>query len=197
MSDAPPDEGALVAALRRGERAALDVVYDRYRPRVFAFLARMTRDRLVAEDLLQDTFVRLAQRAAYLAADTRLRPWLFTVARNLALDHRRRQLLDFDRLDELATWPTPRREERSPFVHLEASETERRLEAALATLPAPEREAVLLVAVEGLAPAEAAEVLDLQGPTLRKRLSRGRKRLAAALDPDRARPALRPVKVHR
>ncbi|MBW2465255.1 MAG: sigma-70 family RNA polymerase sigma factor, partial [Deltaproteobacteria bacterium] len=95
------DDTRLVAALRRGDREAFDAIYDRYRPRVFAFLGRLSGDRVLAEDLLQETFVRLARRAPDLDAATRLRPWLFTVARNLFLDHRRWVILDFDRLRDL------------------------------------------------------------------------------------------------
>jgi len=169
------DEPELVAALRRGDRGAFDAIYDRYRPRVFAFLARLTGDRILAEDLLQETFVRLAKRARSLDPETRLRPWLFTVARNLFIDHRRRVLLDFDRLRDLALWPSrARRVEDTPFDLTQASETERRIEAALLSLPTKYREALLLVGVEGLTPNEAAGVLDVRPEALRQRLSRAR-----------------------
>ena len=173
------EDADLLAALRRGDPAAFDAIYDRYRPRVFAFLARLSGDRMRAEDLMQETFVKLATKARDLAPDTRLRPWLFTVARNLFIDQRRRALLDFDRLRDLALWPTTHSE--SPFHLAEANETQRRLEAALPNLPTKYREAVLLVAVEGFSPTEAAGMLDLKPEVLRKRLSRGRAILKEAL----------------
>ena len=121
-----------MAALRRGDHGAFDAVYDRYRPRVFAFLARLGGDRVQAEDLMQETFVRLATRARELSEDTRLRRYLFTVARNLYIDERRRARLDIDRLRELRLWPSRRRQvEETPFDLSAASETIRRLEAAL------------------------------------------------------------------
>jgi RNA polymerase sigma-70 factor (ECF subfamily) len=169
------DEAELVAALRRGDREAFDAIYDRHRPRVFAFLARLSRDRILAEDLLQETFMRLARKARDLDPNTRLRPWLFTVARNLFMDHRRRVLLDFDRLRDLALWPgRPKRVTDTPFDLTEASETERRIEAALLAVPTKYREVLLLVAVEGLSTNEAAGVLDVRPDALRQRLSRGR-----------------------
>lgn len=174
MSDAH-----LIADLRKGSPAAFDTVYDRYRPRVFAFLARLTGDRTRAEDLMQETFVKLALKSRELDLDTRLRPWLFTVARNLFIDSRRRALLDFDRLRDLALWPTTHYE--SPLHLAEASETQRRLEHALANLPTKYREAVLLIAVEGFEPTEAASILELKPEALRKRLSRGRAMLKDAL----------------
>lgn len=177
------DEPELVAALRRGDREAFDAIYDRHRPRVFAFAARLSGDRALAEDLLQETFVRLAKKAAELDPGTRLKPWLFTVARNLYLDHRRRVLLDFDRLRDLALWPSrPRRVDETPFDLAEASETEKRVEAALLSLPAKYREVVLLVAVEGLTPNEAADVLGIRPEALRQRLARGRARLRDMLE---------------
>lgn len=173
------DEAQLVAALCRGESAAFDAIYDRYRARVFAFVARLSGDRIRAEDLMQETFVRLALKARQLDPDTRLRPWLFTVARNLWLDQRRRALVDFDRLRDLALWPSARVD--SPFHLAEANETQQRLEKALANLPAKCREAVLLVAVEGFEPNEAAVILNLKPEALRKRLSRGRAMLKKVL----------------
>jgi DNA-directed RNA polymerase specialized sigma24 family protein len=85
----PEDETALVAGLRCGDAAAFDRVYDLYRPRLFAFLLRLSRRRTVAEDLLDETWFRLVAHARSLRPDTRLAAWLFTVARNLYWTHRR------------------------------------------------------------------------------------------------------------
>ena len=143
------EEPGLVAALRCGDHVAFDAVYERYRPRVFGFVLRMTGDRMLAEDLLQETFLRLAATARTLPPDTRLGPFLFTVARNLFVDQRRRALLDFDRIRDLRLWPSrPRRYEPTPLELSEASETARRVEAALQSLPDSYREVVLLCAVE-------------------------------------------------
>ena len=143
------EEPGLVAALRCGDHVAFDAVYERYRPRVFGFVLRMTGDRMLAEDLLQETFLRLAATARTLPPDTRLGPFLFTVARNLFVGQRRRALLDFDRIRDLRLWPSrPRRYEPTPLELSEASETARRVEAALQSLPDSYREVVLLCAVE-------------------------------------------------
>lgn len=177
------DEKQLVDALRRGDREAFDAVYDRYRPRVFAFLGRLCGDRALAEDLLQETFVRLARRSRDLAPETHLRPWLFTVARNLYVDHRRWALLDFDRLRNLALWPSRAQHSlATPFDLANATQAERRIEAALLGLPTKYREAVLLIAVEGLTPTEAAGVLGTTPEALRQRLSRGRALLRDRLE---------------
>src|SRR5215210_918359 len=71
----PDDERVLVARLRAGDTGAFDEVYDAYRPRVFAFLLRMTRSRTLAEDLLDETWLRLVRHVHSLRADTRVGPW--------------------------------------------------------------------------------------------------------------------------
>src|SRR5919107_371447 len=105
---APDDERALVARLRDGDTTAFDEVYDEYRPRLFAFLLRMTRSRTLAEDLLDEAWLRLVRHATMLLPDTRLGAWLFTVARNLYWSHRRDALLEESAGPELLTlWPSP------------------------------------------------------------------------------------------
>jgi RNA polymerase sigma-70 factor (ECF subfamily) len=171
----------IVAGLRRGRPGAFDAAYGRYRARIYAFLVRLSGDRALAEDLLQECWLRLARHAAELDEDTRLGPWLYTVARNLFLSHRRWALLDLERLAELRLWRAVRAEPASPFEHLAAGETERRLESAIAALPLPYREVLLLVAVERLEPADAAAVLGLTAEALRQRLARARAMIAKTL----------------
>jgi RNA polymerase sigma-70 factor (ECF subfamily) len=181
---AATDEAGLLAALRAGDERAFAEAYARYRPRLYSFLARLTGRPALAEDLVQETFVRLARSAAELRADTRLGAWLFTVARNLFSSHRRWALLDLDRLGELRLWAALQPPEPSPFVLAAVGETERRLEQALAELPLVYREIVLLTAVESMTPSEAAAVLGLSAPTARKRLDRARAMLAQSLGED-------------
>jgi RNA polymerase sigma-70 factor (ECF subfamily) len=104
------DERVLVARLRASDADAFDEVYDAYRARVFAFLLRMSRSRTVAEDLLDETWLRLVRHAPKLVPDTRVAPWLFTVARNLYWNHRRDALVEESFVPELLTlWPSPPR----------------------------------------------------------------------------------------
>src|SRR3954452_16847753 len=105
---AEDDEQVLVARLSAGDTAAFDELFDAYRPRVFAFLLRMTRSRALAEDLLDDTWLRLVRHAPRLLPETRLGPWLFTVARHLYWNHHRDALVEASSLAELLTlWPSP------------------------------------------------------------------------------------------
>jgi RNA polymerase sigma-70 factor (ECF subfamily) len=176
----PERERELVERLRRGEHAAFDALYDAYRAKIFGFLARLTGRRDLAEDLLQETFLRLAARATQLVEDTHLGPWLFTVARHLYWSHCRSTVLDAARLDALALAPPPTHAP-SPFESAAASQLGARLERAFAALPERDREVLLLVSVERLDHADAASVLELSPEALRQRLSRARARLEDAL----------------
>ena len=164
----------LVERLKARDTAAFDVVYDRFNERLYTFLVRLSRDRDRAQDLLEDTWLRLVAHADRLRPDTRLGPWLFTVARNLYLSHCRTRVLE--QSDEvILAQPS---QAPSPFEETAANESQRRLEAALASLPLLYREVLLLVAVEGLTTSEAASVCGISNDALRQRLSRGRAMLA-------------------
>jgi RNA polymerase sigma-70 factor (ECF subfamily) len=179
----PEEEAAVVAGLRCGDAAAFDRVYDLYRPRLFAFLLRLSRSWTVAEDLLDETWLRLVAHAASLRPDTRLAAWLFTVARNLYWTHRRSSLLHAAATAEMLTlWPALETSP-SPFELASTAELGRRVERALSTLPAQHREVLLLVGYEGLTPTEAAAVCGVTPEALRQRLARARAALAHALDP--------------
>jgi RNA polymerase sigma-70 factor (ECF subfamily) len=178
----------LVVRLKAGDPAAFEAIYEAYRPRLFGFLVRLSRRRDVAEDLLEETWVRLVTRSTTLTDDARIGPWLFTVARNLYFSWRRSRAVDASRTSELdPAWPAPERG-ASPFEAAARAELERRVEAALARLPLRDRELLLLVGVEGLTPSEAAGVCGVPAVTLRARLHRARGKLAAEMDSDRALP---------
>ena len=176
----------LVARLRAGDAAAFDAVHAAYNRRVFSFLARLARNRDVAEDLVEEVWLRLVGHRGRLQPDTRLGPWLFTVARNLYLSFRRsRALEDALQPDGTDSWPASV-SFRSPFEETAATEFERDLEAALARLPVAYREVLLLVGVEGLRPSEAAAVCGVSPEALRQRLSRARAMLAQRLQEARS-----------
>jgi RNA polymerase sigma-70 factor (ECF subfamily) len=174
-------ELALVAGLREGSAAAFDAVHEAFQTRLFTFLLRLCRRRDVAEDLLEETWLRLVKHARGLRPDTRLAPWLFTVARHLHVSYvRSRVLEDSAAAGLMALWPSSV-ERASPFEETAANELQRRIERALASLPAASREAVLLVGVAGLDYADAAEVCGVTPEALRQRVSRARASLALAL----------------
>lgn len=180
---APESDRALVAALRRGDRAAFERVYARHKARIYGFLVRMVGRPDTAEDLFQETWIKLAVHAARLADDTDLAGWLYTVARNLALSH-----LRVPAEPPSADGCEPPGAAPSPVDWLSASETQAHLERALGELPPHLREVILLVAVEGLRQDQVAAVLGASHDAVRQRLTRARTRLAERLE-ELARPA--------
>ena len=167
-------EVALVIRLRAGDVAAFDEIYSAFNGRLLSFLTRMAKNRSVAEDLLEETWLRLVSGGEGLHADTRLGPWLFTVARNLYLSHCRSRAREHSyTADLILLWPggLP----QSPFDLASESEFEERLEAAVASLPPLYREVLLLVGVEQLRPMDAARVCGISPESLRQRLSRARR----------------------
>lgn len=181
-------ELALVQRLRRGDSTAFDAVYDEFRPRLFGFLLRLSRQRTLAEDLVDEVWLRLVSHATSLRPDTRLASWLFTVARNLYWSHCRSCEVE-ERHDAalLGFWPSPH-SWPSPFDLAAAGQLERQVERGLADLPPQQREVLLLIAHEGLTPSEAADVCGVTPEALRQRLSRARAALAKKLDQPRLVP---------
>jgi RNA polymerase sigma factor (sigma-70 family) len=188
---AEPDERSLVAALRRGETSAFDEAYAAYEARIFSFLLRLSGRRDTAEDLTQETWIRFAKAARGLDENTRLAPYLFTIARNLFVSHRRWAMLDLSRIVMLgqdalvavAGGPLP------DALH-EESHKLAELEAALLALPVASREILLLVGVEGLDQEEAARILGISYDASRQRLSRARAQLGEQLRKVKERGAL-------
>jgi RNA polymerase sigma factor (sigma-70 family) len=173
-------EVALVSRLRAGDATAFDEIYDIFNHRLLSFLSRMAKNRSVAEDLVEETWLRLVSGSDDLDADTRLGPWLFTVARNLYISHCRSRAREHScAADLILLWPGEL--PRSPFDLVSSGEFEQRLEAAIASLPPACREALLLVGVEQLRPVDAAKVCGITPESLRQRLSRARKLISELL----------------
>jgi len=169
--DAGPsvEERHLVARLRAGEGAAFEEVYLAYRKPIFGFLVRLSKDRHMAEDLFQNTWVKVSRAAVNLREDTELRAWIFAIARNEYRSFRRWQMVDVTRIFLLG-------KELAPVTGSAGGEVDH-LEKALALLGASDREVLLLVCAHGIEQEEAAKVLGVSHAALRKRLGRARSRL--------------------
>lgn len=177
-------ELTLVERLRHGDPDAFDEIYEALNKPLFTFLLRLSRQRDVAEDLHEETWLRLVRHAGRLRADTRLGPWLFTVARHLHVSYRRSRVLeDSAAAGLIALWPFSANA-ASPFEETAANELERRIERALANLPTASREVLLLVGVGGFDTSEAAEICGITPDAFRQRVHRAREMLSRALERD-------------
>jgi RNA polymerase sigma factor (sigma-70 family) len=169
---AESSEKEALRLLRRRDPRGFELAYRAHAARLHAFLFRLSGRRDVADDLLQQTFVRLAERGPDLRPDSDLRAWLFTVARNAHTSLRRSApMLAEEPLESLAS-PPPDVEGRLLLGDVES---------ALARLRVEDRELLLLVGVEGLEPFAVAGMLGLTQVALRQRLARARSRLLAEL----------------
>ena len=174
----------LVDELRRGNAAALHSVYLLFQPRIFSYLARLSGRREVAQDLSSEVWCRAMAKLHTLRPDSRLLPWLFTIARNLFFSHCRWRNRDEHHLTELGLALARRDPSPTPPETVVRSEQEAALEEALGRLPRIYREAVMLVGIEGLSHEEAAQVSGIRADAFRQRLSRVLRMMRESLAPE-------------
>jgi len=179
---------AAVSQLRHGDLDALTTLMARYQNRVYRYLLRLVRQPAEAEDLFQQTWLRVAERIRSYDPARSFDAWLFTVARNLAFDHLRRiqpQSLD-EPLDDKppgeAMISRLASSEASPFDQLLASERAGRLGSALESLPVIYRDVLTLRFEEEMKIEEIAVVLATPLSTVKSRLRRGLDQLRRALE---------------
>ncbi len=170
----------LVGRMRAGDMAAFDSVYNEFNARLHNFLRRLSGSADVAGDLLEETWLRFVASGPTLDPETRLGPWLFAIARNLYVSYCRSRGREQSYTSDVTLWP----DERSPSPLQAALSNELRggIEAALAALSPKSREALLLVGVEGMRPAEAAAVCGIAPEAFRQRLSRARALISRILE---------------
>lgn len=147
-------------------------LFERHGRSVRQYLRALTGRSDLADDLAQDVFVRVVRNAGGYEPRERERAWLFRIARNAAIDHRRRA----------AVRPPLAGETREP-VTAAVQALRSALDEALGRLPDAEREAFLLAELGGLSYAEIAVALDLTPAAVRSALYRARLSLRAALTP--------------
>jgi RNA polymerase sigma-70 factor (ECF subfamily) len=183
--DDPRTDEALMLAYRDGDVAAFEVLYGRWRGRLYRYLAHQTPDR--ADELFQDVWLKVVGARAGYEVTARFSTWLFRIAHNRLMDHyraRSRAIVDLyddpedDPADQVAA-----PEADSPPVLLERRETARRILDALAELPAPQREAFLLAEEGDMTLEEIAHATGVGRETAKSRLryalDRLRRRLGA------------------
>jgi len=156
---------------------AFRLFYERTSRPLWAYLARASGDRRVADDLLQETYYRFLKSAAALEDDAHRRHYLFRIATNLVLDARRRPRPDAPAV------AAPADEATLASPHDTAGDAARRVDVgrAMAKLRPRDRALVWLAYVNGSSHKEIAEALGLRTPSIKLMLFRARRRLAALL----------------
>lgn len=167
---------SLMQRLKAGDRDAFRSALDRHLGGIVACARRMLGDQAAAEDVAQDTFLRLWTNAPDWQPGARLSTWLHRVAINLCLDRLRRT--PASSLDEVPEPPDP---QPSAAAQLHAHDIGRRVSAAVAALPAQQRVAITLCHFEGLGNIEAASMMKVSVEAIESLLARGRRTLRARL----------------
>jgi RNA polymerase sigma-70 factor (ECF subfamily) len=174
-----PTDDELMARIRAGDTDAFAELYQRHASAVLTFLVRLTGDRRVGEDLLQETFVRVFRARESYEPSGRFRAFLFTIARRLVTDWRRRRAAAaIDDPAALEALEAPDRAEH----RAEARDLAERVEAALRRLPAALREIVLLSRYAGLTAEEIARVTGSTPGAVRVGLHRALRRLRELIE---------------
>lgn len=174
----PAEDGTVLDAVRRGDARALEELYRRHSPRLYALLLRMLRENADAEEILQETFVDAWRRAGeYAASRGSVEAWLITIARSRAIDrirNRGARLRLVRQTEQQAPADAPQSE--PPDVHAQT-----RLRRALGTLPPEQRRALELAYWEGLSQSEISEHTGDPLGTVKTRVRLGLQRLAELL----------------
>lgn len=184
-SGASPDGGSLAAIGFTAEQLQAQI------PRLRRYARALTGSREAADDLVQDALERAWTKRTLWRPDSNLRAWLFAVMHNVFVNgvKRARPTMSLDAMNEEGSI--------EPVAGNASAETDaalREMRVALAQLPVEQRQVVLLVGLEQMTYAEAAEVLEVPIGTVMSRLSRGRDRLRLLLDEGAGGPGLRRVK---
>lgn len=175
-STEPDDDVGLVLRVGEGDAAAYRVLVERYAARLVRFAERLLREPAEAEDVVQEAFLRLWQRANEYSPDARVTTWLHRIVHNLAVDRlrvrgRSQPLEDEEEVPVSAQQP----------ILIDRARRARALDEALATLPERQAAALTLVHLHGLTAVEAREVLGVGAEALESLLARGRRTLKERL----------------
>jgi RNA polymerase sigma-70 factor (ECF subfamily) len=164
-----------VVRLKEGDADALGTVMARYQHRLYRFLLRLVQDPYTADDLFQQTWMRVLEKIGHYDVRRQFDPWLFSVARNLAMDYlRQRKATSLDAPDARGVAPAERLSSGGPDPLERVLEFERGaiLAATLAGLPLIHREVLTLRFEEDMKLEQIAEVAGIPLSTVKSRLSR-------------------------
>ena len=173
----PTIEQQLIAELQRGSDRALAAVYQEFSQGVFAYCLKILADRQLAEDVVQETFLKVRQHAQSIQRNESFRSWIFRIARNEALMQLRKRRWNGQVEDE-SVWneETPHQQ----FVALERSEIVNRL---LDSLKHEYREVLVLLVYEDMSYAEIAAVTGATESSVKSRIFRARKEMIEKMKP--------------
>lgn len=171
------DRAELVAGLSSGDPDLLERLIEQYQHRLFRYLLSLTGHRATAEDVFQETWLRVLERGGQYRGRWKFESWLFGIARHLVIDlARRKKAGSLDQLmhpGEGKPQFEPETADPSPFDQLQAGEEAERVLQALARMAPVYREVLVLRFQEELSLNEIAEITEAPLSTVKSRLYRG------------------------
>ena len=170
------DDASLVKEARNGNEAAFVMLYSRHRTAVFRFAWRMTGSTEAAEDATQECFLTLARGPAFDAGRGPLQTYLFGIARHAVFRHLRIYEHEIEEVEEAAAPP-------DVLHNLLVAERSELVRQAIASLPALQREAIILFEYEELPLDNIAAITGVEVGAVKGRLSRARESLRKRLEP--------------
>ena len=185
VSGMESEASIIVRGLRRRDPDLLDRLIEQYQHRLLRYLLYLTGQRDLAEDLFQETWIRVLERGHQYDGRHEFSVWLYAVARNLAIDYlRKKRPASLDRLmdEEPPTHFEPVDDRPLAWEIVAQHEQTDRINAALISLPAEYREALVLRFQEGLSLEEIASVTAVPLGTTKSRIYRGLNLLISRLE---------------
>jgi RNA polymerase sigma-70 factor, ECF subfamily len=181
----PQEETGLARALLAGEADAFDRFVEHFRSRIFHYSWLMCGQPEDAEEVAQETLLKVFESFSTLRDPERVRPWIFRIARNACLMQRRRSVFAPARetpLDELPPGAETADEGDPPDAEMLRAELRAVLDRVIMELPAAYRPVVVLRDIEELSTEDTAQILDLSPDVVKTRLHRGRVAMRQKLD---------------
>ena len=185
-------DAAVVALAQTGAEPAYREILTRYERPVFSLIFRMVRDRETAEDLAQETFIKVLNNLDRYSPEFKFSSWLFKIANNLTIDHLRRRRIDTISIEgapDAVTVESARAtsiavvsQDQSPLEELESRELGMAIEAAIAGLRPEYRACIILRHVEDYSYDEIAEIVKLPLGTVKTYIHRARQELRESLE---------------
>jgi RNA polymerase sigma-70 factor, ECF subfamily len=185
VAEMDSDARQIALGVRQGNLVLLDALVEQYQYRLVRYLIYLLGRRDGVDDLVQETWLRVLERGSSYDGRSRFEPWLFTIARNLAIDHmRKRQMFSLDSNDdeEEGVRPLPASDAPSPFALAARTEDAEALAHSLQTLEPSYREALVLRFQEDLSLQEISAIVGAPVTTVSSRIYRGLARLRSQFE---------------
>jgi RNA polymerase sigma-70 factor (ECF subfamily) len=169
----------LLRAVSTGASGAIEELYARYGPAVYSFLMARLGDSALAEEVQQDVMLSAWRAAGQFRGESKVLTWLLSIARNKAINARRRRSLPQISLNDAYETPGT---DTGPFERVIRNNESQIVRATLDQLPAQQREVLVLVFYHQLTENEVADVLGIPVGTVKSRLHRGKEMLRRVLE---------------